>query len=185
MSQKIAILGSGNAGRALQAALSRASYEVSSGLDHVRAWERLLLLLGPRSGPGVTRRIGVRPIIFSVNCYIATILTMFVAFSLDLKSPGWAMTTVYLTSQPLSCARAAPSASINDKTSIPAAAVARTKKFRSMSFMLSYASPSFDRLQANPRCRQTARFETALSGCSWRCVAPPRVSPCSTHPTHL
>src|SRR5271168_551670 len=48
------------------------------------------------------RGIGVRPIIFSVNCYIATILTMFVAFSLDLKSPGWAMTTVYLTSQPLS-----------------------------------------------------------------------------------
>src|SRR5499427_9497482 len=46
--------------------------------------------------------IGVRQIIFSVNCYIATILTMFVAFSLDLKSPGWAMTTVYLTSQPLS-----------------------------------------------------------------------------------
>jgi uncharacterized membrane protein YccC len=47
-------------------------------------------------------RIGLRPIIFSVNCYIATILTMFIAFSLDLKSPGWAMTTVYLTSQPLS-----------------------------------------------------------------------------------
>src|SRR6202140_5221660 len=48
------------------------------------------------------RDIGIRPIIFSVNCYIATILTMFVAFSLDLKSRGWAMTTVYLTSQPLS-----------------------------------------------------------------------------------
>jgi uncharacterized membrane protein YccC len=48
------------------------------------------------------RGIGIRPIIFSVNCYIATMLTMFVAFSLDLKSPGWAMTTVYLTSQPLS-----------------------------------------------------------------------------------
>jgi uncharacterized membrane protein YccC len=45
---------------------------------------------------------GIRPIIFSINCYIATILTMFIAFSLDLKSPGWAMTTVYLTSQPLS-----------------------------------------------------------------------------------
>jgi uncharacterized membrane protein YccC len=43
-----------------------------------------------------------RPVIFSVNCYIATILTMFIAFSLDLKSPGWAMTTVYLTSQPIS-----------------------------------------------------------------------------------
>jgi uncharacterized membrane protein YccC len=48
------------------------------------------------------RDIGIRPIIFSFNCYIATILTMFIAFSLDLKSPGWAMTTVYLTSQPLS-----------------------------------------------------------------------------------
>ena len=46
--------------------------------------------------------IGIRPIIFSVNCYIAAILTLFVAFSLDLKSPTWAMTTVYLTSQPLS-----------------------------------------------------------------------------------
>jgi len=48
------------------------------------------------------KRIGIRPFIFSVNCYIATIITMFIAFSLDLKSPGWAMTTVYLTSQPLS-----------------------------------------------------------------------------------
>jgi uncharacterized membrane protein YccC len=48
------------------------------------------------------RGFGIRPIIFSINCYIATILTMFIAFSLDLKSPGWAMTTVYLTSQPLS-----------------------------------------------------------------------------------
>src|SRR5246500_2658302 len=55
-----------------------------------------------RSGREMIRDIGVRPIIFSVNCYIATILTMFVAFSLDLKSPGWAMTTVYLPSQPLS-----------------------------------------------------------------------------------
>src|SRR5215510_14489569 len=44
----------------------------------------------------------LRPIIFSVNCWIATILALFTAFSLDLKSPGWAMTTVYLTSQPLS-----------------------------------------------------------------------------------
>src|SRR5580692_11158242 len=48
------------------------------------------------------KNIGIRPVIFSVNCYIATMLTMFIAFSLDLKSPGWAMTTVYLTSQPLS-----------------------------------------------------------------------------------
>ena len=45
---------------------------------------------------------GVRPIIFSINCWIATVLALLIAFSLDLKSPGWAMTTVYLTSQPLS-----------------------------------------------------------------------------------
>src|ERR1700743_702973 len=55
-----------------------------------------------RSGHEMIRNIGLRPIVFSFTCYIATILTMFVAFSLDLKSPGWAMTTVYLTSQPLS-----------------------------------------------------------------------------------
>ena len=59
-------------------------------------------LSAPRSGPDRITGIGIRPIIFSVNCYIATILAMFIAFSLDLKSPGWAMTTVYLTSQPLS-----------------------------------------------------------------------------------
>src|SRR5215467_9419153 len=46
--------------------------------------------------------MGVRAIIFSVNCYIATILALFISFSLDLKSPAWAMVTVYLTSQPLS-----------------------------------------------------------------------------------
>ena len=50
----------------------------------------------------LVRGIGIRPIIFSVNCYIATILALFISFSLDLKSPAWAMTTVYLTSQPLS-----------------------------------------------------------------------------------
>ncbi|HMF21053.1 MAG TPA: FUSC family protein, partial [Pseudolabrys sp.] len=50
----------------------------------------------------MTGRIGIRPIIFSVNCYIAAILALFVSFSLDLKTPAWAMLTVYLTSQPLS-----------------------------------------------------------------------------------
>ena len=50
----------------------------------------------------LVRDIGIRPIIFSVNCFIATILALFIAFNLDLKSPGWAMTTVILTSQPLS-----------------------------------------------------------------------------------
>jgi len=48
------------------------------------------------------RGVGIRPLIFSVNCYVATILVLYISFSLDLKNPGWAMTTVYLTSQPLS-----------------------------------------------------------------------------------
>jgi uncharacterized membrane protein YgaE (UPF0421/DUF939 family) len=48
------------------------------------------------------KAMGVRAIIFSVNCYIAAILALFISFSLDLKSPAWAMVTVYLTSQPLS-----------------------------------------------------------------------------------
>lgn len=37
----------------------------------------------------LVRGIGLRPIIFSINCYIATILAMFIAFSLDLN-PGLA-----------------------------------------------------------------------------------------------
>ena len=45
--------------------------------------------------------VRLRPI-NSVNCWIATILALFIAFSLDLKSPAWAMTTIYLTSHPLS-----------------------------------------------------------------------------------
>ncbi|HZC57452.1 MAG TPA: FUSC family protein [Xanthobacteraceae bacterium] len=50
----------------------------------------------------MTKAVWFRPVIFSVNCFIASILTLFIAFSLDLKSPGWAVTTVYLTSQPIS-----------------------------------------------------------------------------------
>jgi len=54
------------------------------------------------NGERMTKAAWFRPVIFSVNCYIATILTLFIAFSLDLKSPAWAMTTVYLTRQPIS-----------------------------------------------------------------------------------
>ncbi len=48
------------------------------------------------------RNIGFREIIFSVNCFIAVMLSLFIAFRLELKNPWWAMITVYLTSQPLS-----------------------------------------------------------------------------------
>ena len=102
MSQKIAILGTNRTGNRLQAGLFRAAHEFGSGLIQISSWRRLLKRLGPRSRQDMITAINVRPIIFSVNCYIATTLAMFVAFSLDLKSPGWAMTTVYLTSQTLS-----------------------------------------------------------------------------------
>src|SRR3984893_10129745 len=55
-----------------------------------------------RTGCNMINDVGLRPIIFSVNCWLATILALFIAFSLDLKSPAWAMTTVYPTSQRLS-----------------------------------------------------------------------------------
>src|SRR5215471_11234699 len=102
MSQKIAILRTDKSSGALLTALSRAGYEVRSRLEHIRAWARPLQRLGPNTGHEMTGRIGIRPIIFSVNCYIAAILALFVSFSLDLKTPVWAMLTVYLTSQPLS-----------------------------------------------------------------------------------
>jgi uncharacterized membrane protein YccC len=59
-------------------------------------------MTSPRDGHDMIKGMGVRAVIFSVNCYIAAILALFISFSLDLKSPAWAMVTVYLTSQPLS-----------------------------------------------------------------------------------
>jgi uncharacterized membrane protein YccC len=50
----------------------------------------------------VFRNVGFREIIFSVNCFIAVMLSLFIAFRLELKNPWWAMITVYLTSQTLS-----------------------------------------------------------------------------------
>jgi uncharacterized membrane protein YccC len=41
-----------------------------------------------------------RAVIFSLNCFIAVMLALWIAFWLDLKNPWWAMVTVYLTSQP-------------------------------------------------------------------------------------
>jgi uncharacterized membrane protein YccC len=49
----------------------------------------------------VTKSFGFREIVFSVNCFIATMLALWIAFRLDLKNPWWAMVTVCLTSQPL------------------------------------------------------------------------------------
>jgi uncharacterized membrane protein YccC len=45
---------------------------------------------------------GFRAIIFSINCFIAVMLALFIAFRLNFTNPWWAMIMVYLTSQPLS-----------------------------------------------------------------------------------
>ena len=44
---------------------------------------------------------GRRNIVFALNIYLATVLALFIAFSLDLPNPWWAMLSVILTSQPL------------------------------------------------------------------------------------
>jgi uncharacterized membrane protein YccC len=49
----------------------------------------------------VTKNFGFREVVFSVNCFIAVMLALWVAFRFELKNPWWAMVTVYLTSQPL------------------------------------------------------------------------------------
>jgi uncharacterized membrane protein YccC len=52
------------------------------------------LLMGP---------IPARQVVFAFNCYCAVMLALYVAFSLDLPNPWWAMVTVFLgqPSQPL------------------------------------------------------------------------------------
>ncbi|MBV9532255.1 MAG: FUSC family protein [Bradyrhizobium sp.] len=49
----------------------------------------------------MNKGFGVREVIFSLNCFIAAMLALWIAFRLDLRNPWWAMVTVYLTSQPL------------------------------------------------------------------------------------
>lgn len=48
--------------------------------------------------PTIDRRSAV----FSLNCFAAAMLALFIAFSLGLPRPYWAMMTVYITSNPLS-----------------------------------------------------------------------------------
>ncbi|MBV9631732.1 MAG: FUSC family protein [Xanthobacteraceae bacterium] len=48
------------------------------------------------------KNVGFREIIFSVNCFIAVAIALFIAFRLNFTNPWWAMIMVYLTSQPLS-----------------------------------------------------------------------------------
>jgi uncharacterized membrane protein YccC len=48
------------------------------------------------------KNVGFREIIFSVNCFIAVAIALFIAFRLNFTNPWWAMIMVYLTSQPVS-----------------------------------------------------------------------------------
>jgi uncharacterized membrane protein YccC len=47
--------------------------------------------------------VTIRPasLIFSINCFIAALLALWIAFSMGLPRPYWAMLTVYITAQPL------------------------------------------------------------------------------------
>jgi uncharacterized membrane protein YccC len=41
-----------------------------------------------------------RALLFSLNCYLAVMLALFVAFSFELPNPGWAALTVFIASRP-------------------------------------------------------------------------------------
>lgn len=45
--------------------------------------------------------MNARALMFGLNCAIASILALFVAFSFELPNPSWAIVTVFLTSQPI------------------------------------------------------------------------------------
>jgi len=48
------------------------------------------------------KRLGFPEAIFSVNSFVAAMLALYIAFSIGLPRPYWAMLTVYITVQPLS-----------------------------------------------------------------------------------
>ena len=48
------------------------------------------------------KRLGFPEAIFSINSLIAAALALYIAFSIGLPRPYWAMLTVYITVQPLS-----------------------------------------------------------------------------------
>ena len=48
------------------------------------------------------KRLGFPEAIFSINSLIAATLALYIAFSIGLPRPYWAMLTVYITVQPLS-----------------------------------------------------------------------------------
>ncbi|MDM0022814.1 FUSC family protein [Variovorax saccharolyticus] len=43
-----------------------------------------------------------RNVVYALNCYVAAMLALAIAFAFDLENPYWAALTVYVTSQPLS-----------------------------------------------------------------------------------
>jgi uncharacterized membrane protein YccC len=50
----------------------------------------------------VLKRLGFPEAVFSINSFVAAMLALYIAFSIGLPRPYWAMLTVYITSQPLS-----------------------------------------------------------------------------------
>ena len=50
----------------------------------------------------MSKRFGFPEAIFSINSFVAAMLALYIAFSIGLPRPYWAMLTVYITVQPLS-----------------------------------------------------------------------------------
>lgn len=48
-----------------------------------------------------------RGLVYAMNCYVAAMLALYIAFFFDLPNPWWAALTVFITSQPLSAASGA------------------------------------------------------------------------------
>ncbi|WP_410211357.1 FUSC family protein [Aquirhabdus sp.] len=44
--------------------------------------------------------LNTRSFIFGINCYLAVVMALFIAYSLNLSNPMWAVITVFITSQP-------------------------------------------------------------------------------------
>jgi uncharacterized membrane protein YccC len=49
----------------------------------------------------ILKKLTWREVVFSLKSFLAAMLALYVAFRLDFSQPMWAVTTVYVVSQPL------------------------------------------------------------------------------------
>src|SRR6185312_11610484 len=86
-------------------ALTRVRPQSCGFRDKVRHTELGETHRGVSSTPAempMLKRLGFPEAIFSINSFVAAMLALYIAFSIGLPRPYWAMLTVYITVQPLS-----------------------------------------------------------------------------------